>query len=71
MIIRGNKTPAIGIHVIPKQISKYMVWNSVNRAIDLNGTVSTKVAWYSSRTLQKKKVNFLKMVGKIEAGKKN
>lgn len=70
MIIRGNKTPAIGIHVIPKQISKYAVWNSVNKAIALNGTVSTKVAWYSSRTLQKRRKSISSnWLAKIEAVK--
>lgn len=44
MIINGKRTPAIGIHVIPKQTSKYTVWKIVNAAIVLNGTVSTKVA---------------------------
>ena len=53
MIMRGKRTPAIGIHVIPKQTSRYVVWNSVNMAIVLNGTVSTNVVWYSSSTLVK------------------
>lgn len=52
MIINGNMTPAIGTQVSPKHISKYTVWKIVNIAIVLKGTVSTKVAWYSSRTLQ-------------------
>ena len=53
MIMRGKRTPAIGIHVIPKQTSRYVVWKSVNMAIVLNGTVSTNVVWYSSSTLQR------------------
>lgn len=52
MIIKGNITPAIGTQVSPKQISRYVVWNSVKVTIALKGTVSTKVAWYSSRTLK-------------------
>ena len=65
MIIIGNKTPAIGTHVIPKHISKYAVWNIVNIAIVLNGTLSTNVAWYSARTLQRReKVFDLKMFRK-------
>lgn len=51
MMRRGKRTPAIGTHVIPKQRSKYVVWKRVNIAMVLKGTVSTKVAWYSSRTL--------------------
>ena len=51
MIMRGKRTPAIGIHVIPKQTNRYDVWNNVNKAIVLNGTVSTNVVWYSSSTL--------------------
>lgn len=47
----GNKIPAIGIHVTPKQIRKYTSWRSVNVAMYLNGTDSTNEAWTSSRTL--------------------
>lgn len=45
MIMRGKRSPAMGTHVSPKQMSKYDVWNNVKVAIVLNGTVSTKVAW--------------------------
>jgi len=53
MINSGKRTPAIGIQVKPKQRSKYTVWNTVNMATVLKGTVSTKVAWYSSSSLGK------------------
>ena len=53
MINNGKRTPAIGIQVMPKQRSRYSVWNTVNMAIVLKGTVSTKVAWYSSNSLEK------------------
>ena len=45
IIIRGNRTPAIGIHVIPKQTAKYNAWKMVKSTMVLKGTVSTKVAW--------------------------
>lgn len=41
---KGNKIPAIGIHVIPKQTRKYTNWKIVNMAMYLNGTDSTKEA---------------------------
>lgn len=40
----GNKIPAIGIHVTPKQTRKYTIWKSVNVAMHLNGTDSTNEA---------------------------
>lgn len=41
---KGNKIPAIGIHVTPKQNRKYTNWKIVNVAMYLNGTDSTKEA---------------------------
>lgn len=41
---KGNNMPATGIHVIPKQITRYMNWKSVNAAMLLKGTVSTNEA---------------------------
>lgn len=41
---KGNKMPATGIHVTPKQTKKYTSWKSVNMAMYLNGTDSTKEA---------------------------
>lgn len=41
---KGNNIPAIGIHVTPKQRSKYTNWKSVNVAMYLNGTDSTNEA---------------------------
>lgn len=40
----GNKIPAIGIQVMPKQTSKYTNWKIVNVAMYLKGTKSTKEA---------------------------
>ena len=37
---KGKSIPAIGIQVIPKQISKYTNWNIVNAAMHLKGTDS-------------------------------
>lgn len=50
---KGNKIPAIGIHVTPKHTRKYTSWKSVNIAMDLNGTNSTNEAWTPSNTLPK------------------
>lgn len=40
----GNNIPAMGIHVTPKQRSRYMNWKIVKAAINLKGTDSTKEA---------------------------
>ncbi|VFQ84464.1 unnamed protein product [Cuscuta campestris] len=44
MIIRGNNTPAMGIHVIPKHATRYAAWNMVKTVIVLKGTDSINVA---------------------------
>ena len=41
---KGKRIPAIGIQVTPKQINKYTIWNRVNEAMHLKGTISTNDA---------------------------
>ena len=50
---KGNKIPAIGIHVMPKHTRRYTNWKIVKIAIFSKGTDSTKDAWTPSSTLPK------------------
>lgn len=54
----GKSIPAIGIHVMPKQMRRYANWKSVNNMMYLNGTDSTNEAWNSSRTLPRKNSSY-------------
>ena len=70
----GNRIPATGIHVNPKQSRKYANWNIVKQFITLKGTDSTNGACSPSRTLSTEDQlynNIILLMKEVKMRKKN